>query len=139
METPPLNFFPQRDRHDEHGEGDNFKSRNRPLVTRTCRQHELHRIGRCGDEYSKLVRESGNQPARFIRGKLVQMDRDHSPCALHAGLHQKRANGQHGERAEPAKGRELPFGHSRQGCAQHAAEFQRTFPASRECVRFNYE
>src|SRR5580693_4013411 len=98
MKAAPLAFLPQRDRHDEHRDRDNFKSRKRPLVAHMLPQHELHRIGWRGDENSELVREPGDEPARFVRRKLAQMDWDHSPCALHPGLHQKRTNGQYSER-----------------------------------------
>src|ERR1700692_30727 len=67
METAPLAFLPQRDRHDEDRDGDNFKSRKRPLVAHLPPQQEQHRIGWCGDENPKLIRETGDQPPRFIR------------------------------------------------------------------------
>jgi len=82
MKTPTLAFFSQRNRHDEHGDRDNFKSRERPLVTHMLPQHELHGIGRCGDQNSELIRETRDEAARFIRRQLAQMNGNHAhaPC-----------------------------------------------------------
>lgn len=68
MEAAPLAFLPKRDGHDEHGDRNDFKSGKRPLVAYKFPQLEFHRIGWRGDENSKLVRESRDEPARFVRG-----------------------------------------------------------------------
>lgn len=86
MEAASLAFFPQQERHDEDRDGDDFKSRQRPLIAHMPSQQELNCIGWRGDENPKLIREPRNQTARLVRRKLAQVNGNDSPCALYAGL-----------------------------------------------------
>src|SRR5712664_1158942 len=95
-EAAAVIFLASPEQDGEHGNGYDFEAGDGPLIADAVAQRVLDGVCGRGQQNPELIRKTGHQAARGVRGQLVQVHRDYTPSTLHSCLHQE--SGQNDER-----------------------------------------
>src|ERR1700679_3451513 len=85
IKMPAFSFRPQAEDNNERRNDQALEKRERQWVSQTFLQSILNGHRRRSQQDSQLVDETGKQAAHRVRREFIQMGRNNSKRALHAG------------------------------------------------------